>query len=267
MGDNKPHGIAASVRLTTEEVLNSSDVGDQPVPDDMPSEEADNGEIQSSQPEGIDQNDLKPHPYADMFPLMQDKDFDSLVTSIGKDGLEEPIVTYKGEILDGRNRHAACIEADVEPKFTEYDGTEPLEFVLRKNLHRRHLITSQRSFIAAKMANMNQGERTDLEPSANLQKVSVAEAAKKFNVSARSVETAKVVLASGDDELIADVESGEVSVSAAAKQVTQATTRPSKPNGTPLTKAEEQSKKLLNLWDKTGEEGQALFIEAIGAST
>lgn len=46
---------------------------------------------------------------------------------------------------------------------------------------------SQRGMVAANVANMRQGERTDVEPSANLQKVSQAEAAEMLNVSPRTV--------------------------------------------------------------------------------
>jgi len=96
------------------------------------------------------------------------------------------------------------------------DGTDPVAFVLSINLHRRHLTESQRSSVAAKLANMRQGERTDLEPSANLPKVSQADAAGMLNVSERSVTTAKKVLDHGSPELAAAVDSGAVSVSAAA---------------------------------------------------
>ena len=47
--------------------------------------------------------------------------------------------------------------------------------------------------IAAKLANMQQGERTDFEPSANLPKVSQSEAADLLNVSTRTVEGAATV--------------------------------------------------------------------------
>jgi hypothetical protein len=58
--------------------------------------------------------------------------------------------------------------------------------------------------------------RTDLEPSANLQKVSVSRAAELFNVSERSIQTAGNLLDHGAPELVQAVESGRVSVSAAA---------------------------------------------------
>ena len=67
---------------------------------------------------------------------------------------------------------------------------------------------------------MEQGERTDLQPSANLQKVSRAEAAELLNVSERTVNAASKVKDEGAPELIAAVEAGLASVSAAAEVAT-----------------------------------------------
>lgn len=72
------------------------------------------------------------------------------------------------------------------------------------------LTESQRAAVAAKLANMAQGERTDREPSANLQKVSQADAAQMLNVSTRSVAAAAKVLHDGDEELVHAVERGGV---------------------------------------------------------
>jgi len=58
------------------------------------------------------------------------------------------------------------------------------------NLKRRHLSESQRAMVAARVANMRQGTRTDLEPCANLRKVSQPQAAEMLNVSERSVQHA-----------------------------------------------------------------------------
>lgn len=148
-------------------------------------------------------------------------DFVSLSHSIAKIGLVEPIVIYQDMILDGRNRLTACKNANVKPHFTVFDGDDAaaLNYVLAKNLSRRHLTTSQRAIVAAKIADMRQGERTDVQPSANLQKVSQSDAAQKLNVSTRSVASAAKVIGSGDDKLIAAVENGDIPVSVAVEVV------------------------------------------------
>src|SRR5262245_48048938 len=99
------------------------------------------------------------HEAADLFPMMDDDEFDGLVHNIKQDGLRESIVrTSEGKILDGRNRLRACLAASVEPKFTTFRGPgTALQFVISTNLHRRHLTTSQRALIAAKIATLKQG--------------------------------------------------------------------------------------------------------------
>jgi hypothetical protein len=72
-----------------------------------------------------------------------------------------PITLHEGKILDGRNRHRACEIAGVFPAFVEYIGADPLGFVVSHNLHRRHLTESQRGMVAAKLANLEDGQRAD----------------------------------------------------------------------------------------------------------
>ncbi len=70
---------------------------------------------------------------------------------------------------------------------------------------------------AAKLANMRQGERTDLEHSANWRKVmSQPEAAERRRVSTRAIQRAVAVRERGIPELIAAVEAGTIAVSLAA---------------------------------------------------
>jgi len=105
----------------------------------------------------------------------------------------------------------------VKPEFREYRGANPVAYVISLNLRRRHLDESQRAMVAARLANMRQGERTDKQPSANLQKVARADAATMLNVSTRSVSSARAVLDHGTDELKHAVDSGHLAVSVAAK--------------------------------------------------
>ena len=59
------------------------------------------------------------HPFADIFPLMSDAEFNRLVDDIRQNGQLQPITTYQGKIVDGRNREEACVCLELEPKYEE----------------------------------------------------------------------------------------------------------------------------------------------------
>jgi hypothetical protein len=156
------------------------------------------------------------HPLSDLFPLLEGPEFDELVADVRLHGVREEAWMYEEQILDGRNRCRAAAEAGVPCPTRSYDGDDPLGFVISMNLKRRHLTTSQRAMIA--LANMRQGERTDL-PSFEGKFVSQEQAAKLLNVGVASVERAKIVHDSDEPELIAAVEAGELSVSGAVDRI------------------------------------------------
>lgn len=157
------------------------------------------------------------HPLANIFPLITGQAYVDLVADVGVHGVREPIWIHEGMILDGRNRYRAACEAEVTCAVREYKGDTPTEFVISLNLHRRHLDESQRGMVAAKLANMGQGQRTDIEPSANLQKVSQSDAAEMLNVSTRMVAAARKVSEETPPEVIQAVEQGAMSVHLASK--------------------------------------------------
>ena len=103
-------------------------------------------------------------------------------------GLLVPIVLYEGMILEGLNRFRACSAAGVAPRFEQYTGNDPVGFVVSMNLRRRHLDESQRTMVAAKLATMRQGARTDLSPIGEMSQAKAAE--ELLNVGKRSVERA-----------------------------------------------------------------------------
>jgi ParB-like chromosome segregation protein Spo0J len=164
------------------------------------------------------------HPLAELFPLMEGEDYAALVADIRAHGLREPAVVYENQLLDGRNRQRACLETGEVLRTRPLTGDDPLEFVLSANLHRRHLNESQRAMVAAKLANMPAHRPVAAVKSANLPaspQVSQPEAAKRLNVSERSVRHAAVVHAKAEPEVITAVERGKLRVSVAASVAVQ----------------------------------------------
>jgi len=87
------------------------------------------------------------HQAASVFPLLEGERFQALVDSIAAHGVQNPIVSHKGEVLDGRNRLRAVMKLrdeghKVELPCVEWDakcGLSATEWVAAQNLDRRHL--------------------------------------------------------------------------------------------------------------------------------
>jgi len=150
------------------------------------------------------------HEVVNIFPLLTGNEFESLRDDIKTNGLLEPIVIHEGKILDGRNRYTACLGADVVPDYEDYDGDDPLGFVLSKNLHRRHLNESQRMLVGSKIANIPK----HIHKSDTQIYVSQSDAADMMNVSERGIQMVKKVERDAPD-LIPAIESGEMTVNKA----------------------------------------------------
>jgi protein gp37/ParB-like chromosome segregation protein Spo0J len=155
---------------------------------------------------------MKVHKLAEIIPAMNGSDYAELKESIRLRGLIDPITTYEGEILDGRNRFRACSELGIEPKFSEYAGKDPVAFVLDKNVNRRHLDESQRSLIAGRLATLGKGQKKSDSPIG----LSQSESAAKLNVGITSVKRAREVIETGIPALVNAVETGKIAVSEAA---------------------------------------------------
>ena len=157
------------------------------------------------------------HPLCEMFPLMSDAELVDLTADIKTNGLREPLKLFDDQILDGRNRYTALLSAELPIPYRVFTGTEAeaLNYVISKNLKRRHLDTSQRAMVAARIANMRQGERTDL-PSIDGKSISQSAAADMLHVGVATVERAAMVSEAGVPEVTDAVQKGELAVSAAA---------------------------------------------------
>src|ERR1035437_3123403 len=89
------------------------------------------------------------HPLVEIFPPMERTAFAAFVRDIQEYGVREPITTYRGQILDGRNRFLACQQLGIECPTREYEGNaeDMLSFVVSLNLQRRQLSESQLALV------------------------------------------------------------------------------------------------------------------------
>jgi hypothetical protein len=174
---------------------------------------------------------MQSHPAAAAFPLMPDAELAALAEDIKANGLAQPIVVFRGQVLDGRNRLAACERVGVAPRFIEWDGDgSPTAWVVSANLRRRHLTESQRAMVGAALVPLFADEAKERQRAAggihseavraNLPEAGRAreKAAAAVSVSPRLVESAVKVTREATPEVVEAVKRGEVAVSAAAKQ-------------------------------------------------
>lgn len=125
---------------------------------------------------------------------MEGKEYEELKADIKANGLIEPIWLHPDEsIIDGRNRHRACLEVGIEPKFRTWKEQDSLvAFVVSMNLHRRHLTYDQQMGIGLKLepAFSEEAKKRMLAgiPAAKLQQGRAAEqAAEQVKVSPRAL--------------------------------------------------------------------------------
>ena len=180
---------------------------------------------------------MKTHELAKYFPILEGEEFDLLVQDIREHGQLEPIVTVKGEILDGVNRYRACQQLGIEPITEEYQGDDALSYVISLNIRRRHLTESQRAMLANEMlpefaleAKNTQGRRNDLtsvSPDTQVKQStgpigrSTTKVGEIFGVSHGSVARAKRVKEQAP-ERVDDIIKGKESVYAVDTELRQA---------------------------------------------
>lgn len=171
------------------------------------------------------------HDLANIFPMMSAIEFDALKADMLEHGYrkDSPIVLFEGKILDGRNRYNAAQELGIKAEYIKFNhGGNPLDLVVSRNLHRRHLSESQQAACAAEMANMTKADagRRGAAATANLQlpkdgMATQSQAAEMFNISPRIVASAKKVQRKSK-KLFEQVKTGKITINKAVKKINQA---------------------------------------------
>src|SRR5947209_16769519 len=90
---------------------------------------------------------LRPHPQAGELPRLSAADLAALKQDVREHGLQVPLaITAEGEVLDGQARLQVATELGLEELPVRVVATEdPLSFMLRAALVRRHLSPSQKA--------------------------------------------------------------------------------------------------------------------------
>lgn len=197
------------------------------------------------------------HPLAELIPAMSEEEYGELREDVATNGLREPITLYEGRVLDGRHRLRACDETGAEIRTREYDGDEPVVFVISMNVHRRHLSTAQRAEVVRRalphlheQARERQGARTDLELPGHMSRKSPddgrarEQAGKLVGVSGRTVAELDRV-AREAPELHAQVLTGEKGVREAWRETRERAAEPETKAKPPSERALEQQRKLV----------------------
>lgn len=175
------------------------------------------------------------HPAADIFPLLEaGTDIGHMRTSIqdriaaGLTPLIDKIALLADLILDGRNRAIVLLEEGVPLDGLTYDlpeDTDPFDFVVAKNLARRHMSPSQLARMAVELEQyklkeaaqrrMTAGTLADISESPSVGNASDLAGA-LVGVSGDLVEAARKVAEHGAPELDAALKAGAIAATTAA---------------------------------------------------
>lgn len=186
------------------------------------------------------------HAAAKAFPLLDAKDYELLKEDIRVNGVRNPIIVMGGEILDGRNRYAACEDLKIDPPIEEYRGSDAIGLIISQNILRRHLTDDQRVAIVAKLRGPEIAGRAE----ARMQSTQMAgnkrnpgfsenekagihthkEVAKEAQVSPGKAH-AVLGVAKHAPEVLDDIVAGKTKIAAAAKKVAEVKKAKAKASG------------------------------------
>jgi hypothetical protein len=143
------------------------------------------------------------HPLASALPAISGAEFKALVADIKAHGQRDPITLFKGMILDGRHRDAACVELGLEVVTRTFKGTEAEAeaFVYSKNIVRRHMTLEQRIAFARKVVETNPDlSNSEIAKKANVSDKTVAKQRKDANApTTKQAKAAKVKKAAAEN--------------------------------------------------------------------
>jgi hypothetical protein len=189
------------------------------------------------------------HPLAECFPMLEGEELQGFIQDIESRGQREPIIVLGNQVIDGRNRLAACNTLGMPPKIKEYEGATDYASISRLirslNIARRHLTPDQQLAAECQLVNMVQaeakqrkaatqwkkgesgnpegkqvhlksGEPAKRDVSAEHSRSTAGQLAERVGVSRHKAEQA-IAVAKQDPEMIKEVAKGKVTLKEAVK--------------------------------------------------
>lgn len=160
------------------------------------------------------------HPFANRFRMMTDLEFEALKEDIRENGVQEQILLFRGQILDGRNRFRACMELDKEgtlpggnPPFEEFAGSEQEagRHVTSLNLLRRHLTKSEKAMTLVLDGLVSLPPKDGARREQGTGRDAIMEVGRRYGVNHMTLYKAAYI-AAHDQDLAKKVANGECSV-------------------------------------------------------
>jgi ParB-like chromosome segregation protein Spo0J len=187
---------------------------------------------------------MKHHPFTEIWPLLSGKAFERLKADIKANGLKMPVLVYRDQVLDGRNRQRACEEIGAAVRYVDADvknDNEALNLVVSLNQYRRHLTVAELAFAAERLAALKHGSNQfwskNKDSSVELSRSetrTLRDAAEAVNSSYGSAKRARTIRLHGTVEDINDVIAGRTSLMAKSEKLLGNITkikRPTRDNG------------------------------------
>lgn len=105
------------------------------------------------------------HDYAALVPLASEAEQAALTADIKENGLRDPIVLWKGKIVDGRCRQKACLLVGERIRFKELDPelTDEEVRVFVKSVNTRRNLTSTQRIISACKVSLDPNNRLKIK--------------------------------------------------------------------------------------------------------
>jgi ParB-like chromosome segregation protein Spo0J len=169
---------------------------------------------------------MKHHPFTEIWPLLSGKAFAQLKADIKANGLKMPVLVYKDQVLDGRNRQRACEEIGAAVRYVDADvknDHEALNLVVSLNQYRRHLTVAELAFAAERLATLKEGNPylnlTSSKELVRSETRSLRDAAEAVNSSYGSAKRARTIRLHGTVEDINEVIVGSTSLLAKSEEL------------------------------------------------